>query len=293
MTKARIWLAALVAVFALVVASCGDDDGGETAATGTTGETAATGATGETGFPAFTTLEEGVLQVASCLDYPPFESVEGGDEVGFDVDLVEEIASRLGVTVEWITHDFDTVFTALQGNQFDMVAAASTITDERLQIVDFTDPYYASRQSLIVNVEETPDLTSTDQLGEGDVVAVQRGTTGQAWAEENLGPQGVEFKTFTNITPAFQDLEAGNVVGVISDEPQAVSVAGTEFPSLSVVQPIDTDEDYGFATSKDNPELTAASNAALAEIIADGTYEEIFLQYFPDQEVPPEFLPSA
>ena len=293
MTKARIWLAALVAVFALVVASCGDDDGGETAATGTTGETAATGATGETGFPAFTTLEEGVLQVASCLDYPPFESVEGGDEVGFDVDLVEEIASRLGVTVEWITHDFDTVFTALQGNQFDMVAAASTITDERLQIVDFTDPYYASRQSLIVNVEETPDLTSTDQLGEGDVVAVQRGTTGQAWAEENLGPQGVEFKTFTNITPAFQDLEAGNVVGVISDEPQAVSVAGTEFPSLSVVQPIDTDEDYGFATSKDNPELTAAANVALAEIIADGTYEEIFLQYFPDQEVPPEFLPSA
>jgi len=295
LTKARIWLAALVALFALVVASCaGDDDGGgETAATGTTGETAATGATGETGIPEFTTLQEGVLQVASCLDYPPFESIEGDDEVGFDVDLSEEIASRLGLEVEWITHDFDTVFTALQGNQFDMVAAASTITDERLQIVDFTDPYYASRQSLIVNVEETPDLTTTDQLGEGDVVAVQRGTTGQAWAEENLGPQGVEFKTFTNITPAFQDLEAGNVVGIISDEPQAVSVAGTEFPSLSVVQPIDTDENYGFATSKDNPELTAAANAALAEIIADGTYAQIFERYFPDQEVPPQFQPSA
>lgn len=295
MTKARIWLAALVAMFALVVASCaGDDDGGgETAATGTTGETAATGATGETGIPEFTTLQEGVLQVASCLDYPPFESIEGDDEVGFDVDLVEEIASRLGLEVEWVTHDFDTVFTALQGNQFDMVAAASTITDERLQIVDFTDPYYASRQSLIVNVEETPDITSTDQLGEGDVIAVQRGTTGQAWAEENLGPQGVEFKTFTNITPAFQDLEAGNVVGIISDEPQAVSVAGTEFPSLSVVQPIDTNENYGFATSKDNPELTAAANFALAAIIADGTYAEIFGRYFPDQEVPEQFQPSA
>ena len=295
MTKARIWLAALVAMFALVVASCaGDDDGGgETAATGTTGETAATGATGETGIPEFTTLQEGVLQVASCLDYPPFESIEGDDEVGFDVDLVEEIASRLGLEVEWVTHDFDTVFTALQGNQFDMVAAASTITDERLQIVDFTDPYYASRQSLIVNVEETPDITSTDQLGEGDVVAVQRGTTGQAWAEDNLGPQGVEFKTFTNITPAFQDLEAGNVVGIISDEPQAVSVAGTEFPSLSVVQPIDTNENYGFATSKDNPELTAAANFALAAIIADGTYAEIFGRYFPDQEVPEQFQPSA
>ena len=107
------------------------------------------------------------------------------------------------------------------------------------------------------------------------------------------GPQGVEFKTFTNITPAFQDLEAGNVVGIISDEPQAVSVAGTEFPSLSVVQPIDTNENYGFATSKDNPELTAAANFALAAIIADGTYAEIFERYFPDQEVPEQFQPSA
>jgi polar amino acid transport system substrate-binding protein len=294
LTKARIWLAALVAIFALVVASCGGDDdgGGETAATGA-GETAATGATGETGIPEFTTLQEGVLQVASCLDYPPFESVEGDDEVGFDVDLSEEIATRLGLEVEWITHDFDTVFTALQGNQFDMVAAASTITDERLQIVDFSDPYYAARQSLIVNVEETPDLTSTDQLGEGDVVGVQRGTTGFAWAEDNLTPHGVELKTFTNITPAYQDLEAGNVVGIISDEPQAVSVAGTEFPSLAVVQGIDTNENYGFATSKDNPELTAAVNVALAEIIADGTYAQLFEQYFPDQEVPPQFQPSA
>ena len=124
-------IAASVAVFALIVASCADDDGGETGATtGATGATGATatGATGATGFPAFTTLEEGVLQAANCLDYPPFESVVDGDEVGFDIDIVEEIGSRLGLTVEWIRADFDTVFTAVAGNQFDMVAAAATIT---------------------------------------------------------------------------------------------------------------------------------------------------------------------
>lgn len=241
----------------------------------------------------FTTLEEGVLQVASCLDYPPFESVEGGDEVGFDVDLSEEIAGRLGLTVEWVTHDFDTVFTALAGDQFDMVAAASTITDERDQIVDFSDPYYASRQSLIVNTEETPDITSTDQLAAGDIVGVQKGTTGQGWAVENLEPQGVQLKTFTNITPAFQDLEAGNIVAIVSDEPQAVEVAGSLYPSLAVIQPIDTDENYGFALSESNPELRDAVNAALAEIIADGTYAQIFTTYFPDQEVPPQFQPSG
>ena len=144
-------------------------------------DTAATGATGETaGIPEFATLEEGVLSVGSCLDYPPFESVKAGDEIGFDIDLTEEIAGRLGLTVEWVRADFDTIFTAVSGDQFDMVAAASTITDEREDVVDFSDPYFNSLQSLTVNTAETPDLTSTDQLGEGDVVGVQKGTTGKA-----------------------------------------------------------------------------------------------------------------
>ena len=294
MTKARIWLAALVALFALVVASCADEDGGgETAATGPTAETAATGATGETAaIPEFTTLEDGVLQVANCLDYPPFESVVDGDEVGFDIDLVEAIGERLGLTTEWIRADFDTVFTAVAGNQFDMVAAASTITPEREEIVDFSDPYYASRQSLTVNSAETPDITSTDQLGEGDIVNVQKGTTGKLWAEENLVPQGVELRTFQLASDMFRDLEAGNAVGIVNDEPASVEII-KDLPDLEVVQAIDTDENYGFAFSPSNPELREAVNIGLQMVIADGTYAEIFEQYFPGVEVPPEFQPTA
>ncbi|HET7236520.1 MAG TPA: transporter substrate-binding domain-containing protein, partial [Actinomycetota bacterium] len=140
MRRTRFLAAAMVAVLALIVASCAGDDegGGETAATGATAETGATAATGATAtgatgptIPTFTTLNEGVLQVGSCLDYPPFEAIKGGDEVGFDVDMVEEIASRLGLQVEWVVANFDTIFTAVAGNQFDMVAAASTITPER------------------------------------------------------------------------------------------------------------------------------------------------------------------
>ena len=198
MKRTRVWLAALIAVFALIVAACAsNDDEGPTAGSGTTAATGTSGATGTTGIPAFTTIEEGKLTVGSCLDYPPFESVKAGDETGFDVDITEEIASRLGLEVVWVKADFDTIFTAVAGDQFDMVAAASTITDEREQVVDFSVPYYNALQSLTVNTQETPDITSTDQLGQGDVVGVQKGTTGKIWAEENLVPQGVELKTFT------------------------------------------------------------------------------------------------
>lgn len=295
LTKARIWLAALVALFALVVASCADEDGGgETAAaTGPTSETAATGATGETaGIPEFSTLEEGVLSVGSCLDYPPFESVKAGDEIGFDIDLTEEIAGRLGLTVEWVRADFDTIFTAVAGNQFDMVAAASTITDEREDVVDFSDPYFNSLQALTVNTAETPDITSTDQLGEGDVVGVQKGTTGKAWAEENLVPQGVELKTFQLSPDSFRDLEAGNIVGVINDKAASEGII-EGLPSLELVQDIDTDEKYGFAFSPSNPELREAWNIVLAEVVADGTYAEIYERYPKLGSVPEDFQPTA
>jgi ABC-type amino acid transport substrate-binding protein len=265
-----------------------------TGATGATSETGATGATGETGaaIPEFTTLTDGVLSVGSCLDYPPFETVRGGEEVGFDVDMTEEIASRLGLTVEWVRADFDTIFTAVAGGQFDMVAAASTITEEREQTVDFSDAYFNSRQALVVNTNETPDLASTDQLQSGDVVGVQKGTTGAAWAKDNLQPNGIEIQTFTSATDGLRALEGGGMTAFIADEP-FVGEAIADLPSLSVVQGIDTDEVYGFAFSPENPELRDAANIVLAQIIADGTYASIYETWFPGAPLPPEFEPTA
>jgi ABC-type amino acid transport substrate-binding protein len=234
------------------------------------------------------TLKEGVLQVGSCLDYPPFESVEGGNETGFDVDLAEEIAGRIGLEVEWVRADFDTIFTSVAAGQFDMVAAASTITEERDEVVDFSDPYYQARQSLAVNTEETPEIASTDDIGDGHVIGVQKGTTGADWAEENLKPQGAKIKTYQSATDAFRDLEAGGITGVVNDEPSTADVI-KDLPALKIVEPIDTDEEYGFAFSPDAPELREAVNGALEEIIADGTYAQIFETYFPGVEPPAEF----
>ena len=278
--KRRSSFLLLAAVVALLGAACADEPA----------QPGAGGDTGETAAPAVPTIEEGVLKIGSCLDYPPFESVEGGDEVGFDVDLSEEIASRLGLEVEWVRADFDTIFTAVAGQQFDMVAAASTITDERLQVVDFSDPYYNSRQAL--SVVKGSGVTSTDDIGEGDRVGVQRGTTGKSYVEEVLVPQGAEIVTYPGGPDALRDLEAGNLTAVVVDEPATAEII-KDLPSLEIAQPIDTDERYGFAFSKDTPELTEAVNGALAEIIEDGTYVTIFETYFPGVEVPPEYQPTA
>ncbi|MGH2724405.1 MAG: transporter substrate-binding domain-containing protein [Actinomycetota bacterium] len=244
------------------------------------------------GAPQLETIQDGVLIVASCLDFPPFESVEDGVETGFDVDLTEAIAGKLGLEVEWLRIDFDTIFTAAAGGQFDMGAAAITATgetgEERATRVAFSDFYFNSRQSLTVNTTETPDIASTDDLGDGDVVGVQRGTTGKAWAEENLADQGVQFKTFQAAPDAFRDLEAGAITAVVNDEQSSAEII-TDLPSLELVEAIDTDEKYAFAFSQDNPELVEAVNQALQEIIDEGTYEEIFAKYFPGAEVPPEF----
>ena len=295
MTGRKTFLLRLLAVLgtlALLAAACGGgDDNGDTEAGGDNGATEETPGEHDDMQMDFTTLEEGVLQVGSCLDYRPFEYFErGADEpTGFDVELTEAVAEHLGVEVEWIRTNFDTIFTSVDAGEFDMVAAASTITEERQETVDFSDPYYNARQALTVQSET--GIASTDELGDGDTVGVQKGTTGKAWADENLAPQGVEIRVYDTAPAAFTDLESGAVQGVINDEPSSAAEIENR-PGLEIVESIDTMENYGLAFSKDNPDLTLAVNEALQAIIEDGTYEEIFTKYFPGTEVPEEFRAS-
>jgi ABC-type amino acid transport substrate-binding protein len=283
MRRRTVWGVALVATLALAGAGCAKST---TTTTGNSGSPSATAAS-PTAAP-LTTLESGVLKVGSCLDYQPFEYYEGDTLKGFDVEITDALAQKLGLKVEWVKADFDTIFTSLAASQFDAVAAASTIKPDRLQVVDFTDPYYNARQSLTVNTGETPDITSADQLTSGQVVGVQKGTTGKDWATSNLGPKGIQIKTYTSITDAFTDLEAGQIAGIINDEPSSEAEVANR-PGLAVVEGIDTGEHYGIAVSKDHTDITAALNAQLKAIVADGTYKTIFDKYFPGVPVPPEF----
>ena len=132
---------------------------------------------------------------------------------------------------------------------------------------------------------EEQAIETYEDLKEGDRVAVQRATTGAFWAEENLVPLGVELVSFEKAPPMYQALQAGQVVAVLNDLP--VSLDAVEGKAgLEVVQQIETGEEYAIAVSKDNPELRDAVDAAFLELVDDGTFEEIFSKYFPEQELP-------
>jgi phosphate/phosphite/phosphonate ABC transporter binding protein len=294
--RVRKWLL-LLAVFALLAAACGDDDDAETTTTAApTTTTAATTTTEATGLQ---TITEGVLTVGSDIPWPPFEDYDdAGNVVGFDASLVEEMASRLGLEVEWIDTDFDTIFTQLATGRFDVVASGTTITPERAQQVNFTVPYYRAQQALTVNVDLTPNIRSWEDLGDGDSVAVQTGTTGLDWALENLAPLGVAVREFPQAPDTYNALEGGQVTAVVFDEPNAVEEAANR-ASLEVVAVIDTDEEFGFGVDPANPDLLAAMNAAFAEMLNDGTYQAIYDEWFDAPagsvlyEPPPEPEPEA
>ncbi|HEX6262068.1 MAG TPA: ABC transporter substrate-binding protein [Actinomycetota bacterium] len=270
MRKQRyLWLIAALAALMLVASACGGDEDTDAEPTAEPTETEETA-------PALETLQEGVLTVGSDIPYPPFEYREGGELTGLDIDLITEMATRLGLEVEVIDTDFDTIFTQLAGGRFDVVASATTITPEREEEVNFTEGYYNAQQSLTVLADS--GITSVDELGEEHSVAVQRGTTGEAWAEENLAPQGVTLRTFTQTPDLYSAVEGGAVTGAINDEPSAIAeVAARE--GLELVETIDTGEVYGIAVNPANEPLLEELNRVLAEMIEDGTYEEIYSAY--------------
>ena len=262
----------LGSLLALVVSACGDDDAATTSAAAATTTTAA----------ADLTKTPGVLTVASDIPYPPFEDFDpedGTKVIGFDADLITEIADRLDLTVEWIDTDFDTIFTQLATGVFDVVIAASTITPERALQVNFSEAYYKSQQAFTVNTTLTPTLEDTDGLQSGDSVAVQTGTTGAAWATANLADMGVEVREFTSVADAYNAVESGQVTGVISDEPSAVAeVANRE--GIAIVAVIDTNENYGIAVDPARTALLEAIDQAFADMLEDGTYQEIYDTWF-------------
>lgn len=235
-----------------------------------------------------TTITDGVLTVGSDTAYPPFEFIEGDQVVGFDIDLIREIAQRLGdgLEIEVVSADFDTIFTALAAGRFDVVISAVTITGERKQTVDFTDPYFHADQSLAVREEDAGEIEGVEDL-EGRTVGVQRGTTGEDCARNALEEPGLvaEVRSFETVVDAFTDLSAGGVDAILNDFPTSKRVV-EQRRGLAIVQMIRTQERYGIAVSKDNPNLRVAINDALDEIRTDGTYRELFLKWFETE--PPE-----
>ena len=272
----------LVLAVAAFVAGCGGGQGGGGGEGGGGGGTggATGGATGSIEGSGET------ITVASDIAYRPFEYVENGEPVGFDIDLMREIGRRAGFTPEFENVTFDGIVPGLGNNLYDAAISAMTITPEREESIDFSDPYFNADQSLLVPADS--DILSVDDLA-GAVVGVQLGTTGAAQAEEyQAAGQVGEVRTFDTIEDAFAALENGQVDAVINDLPVSQDRVNQSDGRLEIVETIPTGEQYGIAFPTDS-ELVEPTNQALEQIKQDGTYAEIYEKWI---GVPPETIPG-
>lgn len=220
-------------------------------------------------------ITEGTLTVGSDIPYAPFEFGKAPDYTGFDIDLVNEIAGKLDLDVKVEDTAFDTIFTDVAQGKFDMVASAATITPEREQAVNFSDPYFESEQALLV--PPGSDITSVEDLS-GATVAAQDGTTGEAYANDET--DAGQVRGFPTGAAAIAAVVNGQAEAAIIDAPVAEDAASKGQGGFEIATNIPTGEYYGFAFAKDTPELLSAVNGALSDLIEDGTYEELFKKYF-------------
>lgn len=234
----------------------------------------------------FKSLKSGTLTVGSDTAFPPFESIENGEAVGFDVDLIKAVAERIGpVEVEVQSAAFDTIFSALAAGKYDAVISAVTIKADRKKTVDFTDPYFTADLSVSVREADAEAIAGVDDLA-GKTVGVQAATTGEDCAK-TLKEDGKleDVRAYDTIPDAFTDLAASRVDAVIIDLPTAQQIVG-ERSGVRVVEVIRTQEEYGIAVAKNNPNLRVAINDALKKIRDDGTYSRLFVKWFKTE--PPE-----
>lgn len=227
-----------------------------------------------------TLIEDGKLTVVAELGFAPFEYMDEktGEPVGFDVDVISAVAEKMGLTASYLPNQkFDTLVPIIkQGGKADVSIAAVTITDERMESVDFSEPYLDSNQAIVVakgssETEETLNDASKQ-------VVCQGGTTGDEWIGENL-PDAVRVPV-DDVTAALTGVQTGLYQAMVVDLPVASYMLSQSFSDLEIVKEIPTGEQYGIAVSKDNPELTQAVNKALEDMKSDGTMKEIETKWF-------------
>lgn len=226
-----------------------------------------------------TTLEKinrtGVLQIGTDATYPPFETKVGEAYEGFDIDLGEEVARRLGVRPVWNNVSFDGIFPGLIAGKYDLIISAVTITPERQAEMAFCTPYYDAGQILCVRQDET-GITRPADL-EGKAAGVQINTTSQFMLERQ---GGVDIRKYASMDLALLDLKEGRISAVVGDAPTIQWMIGQNLPGLKTAGELLTQDQYGFLCRKEDQTLVAAVDLALAQIRAEGVYDQLHAKWF-------------
>ena len=221
-----------------------------------------------------------VYVVGTDAAYAPFESQnEKGEIVGLTVDVVTAVAKKAGIEVKFVNTPWEGIFNSLAQGDRDLLASSITITDERKQTMDFSNPYFDAAQ--LIAVKQTSKIAKFDDLKKLKV-GVQTGTTGDEVVSKLQGKTSTNIKRFESTPLALKELEAGGVDAVVADNGVVINYvannSGGKFKTVS-----DTafaPEQYGLAVKKGNADLLAKLNKGLADIKADGTYDQLYAKYF-------------
>ncbi|TWC14907.1 MULTISPECIES: ABC transporter substrate-binding protein [unclassified Pseudomonas] len=225
--------------------------------------------------------ETSKLKMGIEAAYPPFNNKDAsGQVVGFDKDIGDALCAKMKVECEVVTSDWDGIIPALNAKKFDFLISSLSITEERKQAVDFTDPYYSNKLQFIApkNVEFKTDKASL----KGKVIGAQRATLAGTWLEDELGSD-ITAKLYDTQENAYLDLTSGRVDAILADKYVNYDWLKTdagrayEFKGDPVVE----SDKIGIAVRKGDDDLRNKLNAALKEILADDTYKKINDKYFP------------
>ena len=221
------------------------------------------------------------LRIGTEGAYPPFNLIDAsGQVVGFDVDIAQALCAKMGAECSVVTSDWDGIIPALNAKKFDFLVASMSITEERQQAVDFTDPYYTNKLQFVA--PKGVDFKTDEASLKGKVIGAQRATIAGTWLEDNLDDV-VDIKLYDTQENAYLDLASGRVDGILADTfvqwEWLKSDAGKDFEFKG--DPVLDNDKIGIAVIQGEGELRERLNKALAEIVADGTYDKINDKYFP------------
>ena len=270
----RSFLAASgLTIAALALTACG---GSASTASSAASSVAASSEAASTSVAAaeLTTVEAGKLTMATNAAFPPYEmTTDAGAFEGIDIDTAQAIADKLGLELQIDDMDFDAALLSVQQGKADIAMAGVTVTDERKNVMDFSDSYATGIQSIIV--PEGSDIASPDDLA-GKMIGTQRGTTGYIYCSDDFGDDAVV--AYDDGLTAVQALNNGQVDAVVIDNAPAKEFVAAN-PGLVLLDTSYAEEDYAIGMAKGNTALEDAVNAALEELKADGTLQSIVDKY--------------
>jgi polar amino acid transport system substrate-binding protein len=220
-------------------------------------------------------LKSKEIKMAMSGQYPPFNFVDEKNQLtGFDVEIGQEIARRIGITAAPLSTAWDGIIAGLLANKYELICGSMAITAERLKSIDFSDPYYRSGAQVFVKKDSS--IKSAKDL-EGKKVGVTLGTTFEKWIRENI--PNVDVRTYKGDPDIILEVSSGRIDALITDKIVGALAIKDKGAPLQLVGELLYEEKMGIALRQNNPELKAAINGALAEMKNDGTYHDLYVKW--------------